>query len=186
MEVVLWHIKHFMGPPERYYKWNILSVFTLKMTYRTRFVDKSNSANNRPIKDHTHQHNHIPTTYKNITTCQQSTGYCGVLVFNFRKKCSLQRLRSSKRRKMRLPCVCNTLWHSFKFWNLLWWSPDTKSARNEVSERKQSACWTSLDEVVSLRIKWVKTLEPIQTDEKTHNVAYSPGCRSRAMWLTNM
>lgn len=78
MEMVLWHIKHFKSPSESYCKLNILSVFTLKMTYHSGFVDKSISVNNSPIKDHTHQHNHIPTTYKNIISCQQSTRYCGV------------------------------------------------------------------------------------------------------------
>ena len=32
----------------------------------------------------------------------------------------------------------------------------------------------------------LKLSSPFKRIQKTHNVAYSPGCRSRAMWLTNM
>jgi len=157
------------------------------MTYRTRFVDKSISVNNSPIKDHTHQHNHIPTTYKNIISCQQSTGYCGVLVFNFRKKCSLQRLRSSKRRKARLPCGCNTLWHSYNFEICC----DSHLIQNQQATKLVKESKVLVGRVWMRLFRWgsneLRLSSPFNRIQKTHNVvAYSPGCRSRALWLTNM
>ena len=54
------------------------------MTYRT-VCRKVNLCQQQSYLDHTHPHNHIPPTYKYIISCQQSTRYCGVLLFNFRK-----------------------------------------------------------------------------------------------------